>query len=217
MIMKDRLLAVLPAHRDCFTRIMSSFLYIRDMKPINGGNATIDGQQNTGVAAVELYNPLATLYHIDFDGFPDNALPLSNGLYESQCECVLFPENCDQQEWVLFIETKYTDNVATAQNPHYQYPQTMVKQIKKTVGYFRSKGILAEEKIVYAIISFPTLMDAFDSWTFPIRYSDGTTETIEDILRNDRIHIRATNYALLKNQKRILLGQKWRVANKSGE
>lgn len=50
--MKDRLLAVLPAHRDCFTRIMSSFLYIRDMKPINGGNATIDGNARGQVSGI---------------------------------------------------------------------------------------------------------------------------------------------------------------------
>ena len=215
-MLKDRLLKILPAHANCFTRIKSSFLYVRDMKRINGGRATIDGLTKSEVAAVELYNPQIPLYNIDFDGFPDNAFPLSKGRFEKQCECVMFPEDADSDEWVLFIETKYTENLNTAKDPANQYPQIMVTQIKKTVKYFRDKGVLAPDKVVYAIISFPTITEGYDSWAFPVRYNDGTTETIEDIWAKDKIHIRATNCAILKNKKRILLGQKWRIMNKYG-
>lgn len=203
MNLKDRIIAALPAHAACFTQCNNAVMYVRDMKPVNGGVATIDNI-NGGVAAVELHNPL--LVTVDFDAFPDNALPLGVGNYEKQCECVLFPEGADQNEWVLFIETKYVESLQNAQKKEYGYPQMMVTQIKKTVEYFRARQILSQEKRVHAIVSYPTLEDGFESWCFPVKYEDGTTESIEDILIKDKIHIRATNSATIKSMKRLKLG-----------
>lgn len=207
MNFKERLIAALPAHSNCFTTICGSFLYIRDMKAINGGMATIDCNE-FGIPAVELYNPIPV--SVDFDSFPDNALPLSNG-HESQCECVVFPEGCDNDEWVLFVETKYVKNLINAQRKEYGYPEEMVLQIKKTVRYFRDSNLLSKDKKVHAIISFPTLYEGYDAWTFPVRYKDGTEETIDDILHNYGIHIRATNYATIKSVMRLKLGMRLRV------
>lgn len=203
MNLKDRIIAALPAHAACFTQCNGATMYVRDMKPIHGGLATID-VINRGVAGVELGNPLQV--PVDFDAFPDNALPLGVGSHEKQCECVLFPEGADQNEWVLFIETKYVDNLGNAQKKEYGYPQLMVTQIKKTVEYFRKKQILSQDKRVHAIVSYPTLEDGFESWCFPVKYGDGTSESIEDILLKDKIHIRATNNATIKSVKRLKLG-----------
>ena len=205
MSLKDRIIAALPAHAAYFTQCNGVVMYVRDMKPINGGAATIDNLGG-GAAAVELHNPLQIA--VDFDAFPDNALPLGVGLHEKQCECVMFPDGADQNEWVLFIETKYVDNLQNAQKSEYGYPQSMVTQIKKTVEYFRNKQILSQEKRVHAIISYPTLEEGFESWCFPIKYDDGTSESVEDILLKDKIHIRATNCALIKSVKRLKLGEK---------
>lgn len=81
----------------------------------------------------------------------------------------------------------------------------MVGQIKETVKYFRNKDIIPPDKIVYAIISFPNLVEEFSSWVFPIIRQDGTEESILDILQNDRIIIRATNNAQIINAKLLLL------------
>lgn len=206
MNLKERLLNALPAHADRFITIQGSYLYVRDLRVINQGNATIDCDSR-GIASVELDNPLSLT--IDFDSFPDNALPLTPNSYESQCECVLFPEGCDEEEWILFIETKYVKSFENAQRREYGYPGQMVKQIKKTVEYFRNKEIIAPEKKVYAIISFPTIYEGYDSWTFPIRYENGETESIDDLLCNDKIHIRATNYATIRSVKRLKLAYRY--------
>ena len=203
MNLKERITVALPAHVACFTQCNGAVMYVRDMKPVNGGVATIDNTKG-GVAAVELDNPLQVT--VDFDAFPDNALPLGVGKCEKQCECVLFPEGADQNEWVLFIETKYVDNLQNAQNKEYGYPQLMVTQIKKTVEYFRAKQILSQDKRVYAIVSYPTLEEGFESWCFPVKYNDGTSESVEDILLKDKIHIRAANSATVKSVKRLKLG-----------
>ena len=205
MNLKERIIAALPAHAACFTQCNGAVMYVRDMKPVNGGSATIDNN-NGVVAAVELHNPL--LVELDFDAFPDNALPIDGGNHEKQCECVLFPEGADQNEWVLFIETKYVNNLQNAQKKEYGYPHLMVTQIKKTVEYFRAKQILSQDKRVYAIVSYPTLEEGFESWCFPLKHDDGTLESIEDILMTDKIHIRATNSAFIKSVKRLKLGER---------
>ncbi len=202
MNLKERIISVLPTHEECFINIQGTTLFVRDMKPINGGRATIDSVEG-GVAAVELNNPSSLT--VDFDAFPENALPIGVGLYEKQCECVLFPEGADELEWILFIETKYVNSLENAQKKDYGYPQLMVTQIKKTVGYFRAKNIISQDKRVNAIVSYPTLEDGFESWCFPVTYEDGTTESVEDILTNDKILIRATNFATIKSIKRVYL------------
>ena len=172
MNLKDRIIAALPAHTACFSKCNGAIMYVRDMKPVDGGVATIDSITG-GVAAVYLNNPLQVT--VEFDAFPDNALPIGVGNHEKQCECVLFPEGSDQTEWVLFIETKYVESPQNAQKKEYGYPQLMVTQIKKTVEYFRTMQILSQEKRVHAIVSYPTLEEGFESWCFPVKYDDGTT------------------------------------------
>ena len=67
MTLKERIISVLPVHEECFTNIQGTTLFVRDMKPINGGHATIDSLGG-GVAAVELHNPSSLT--VDFDAFP---------------------------------------------------------------------------------------------------------------------------------------------------
>lgn len=203
MNLKERIISALPFHEQCFKRIQASLLCVRDTKRFSGGTATIDSELND-LAAVQLSNP--SQISIDFDAFPDNALPINKGKCAKQCECVLFPEAADDVEWVLFIETKYVDSLENARNVQYGYPQQMINQIKSTVSYFRKKGIISSDKRVHAIMSFPTVEEGFDSWCFPVTYEDGHSESIEDIMFTDRIHIRATNIAQIKSNNRIKLG-----------
>jgi hypothetical protein len=202
--MKNRLLNKFRRckHKHSICSIYNPNLYIVDWKNTNGGKVEISGAKNSIINSVHLSNEKSI--HIFFDGFLDNALPMTNSTYSKQCECVLFPINCDQEEWVLFIETKYAKDISAAQKPAANYPYCMIEQIKATVAYFRNKGIIANDKIVHAIISFPNLMEGFNSWVFPIKHN-GVEESILDILINDKIIIRATNKAQIINDKNIRL------------
>jgi hypothetical protein len=76
----------------------------------------------------------------------------------------------------------------------------MIAQIIETVNYFRKKGIMDVKRRATAIVSFPTLMEEFNS-TF---FSQGMTET--EILMQYNIMIRATNTARIISTKRIKPG-----------
>lgn len=147
--MKNRLLAQLPQHKTCLCSIYNPHLYIVDWKDYNKGAVEISGAQRNVINAVHILNE--NNVKVFFDAFPENALPITKKKRSRQCECVVFPITCDQDEWILFIETKYANSIHAAKNPDSDYPYCMVRQIKETVSYFRMKGIISENKIVHAI------------------------------------------------------------------
>ncbi len=193
--MIDKITELLPDHT--ISMSASPDLYIVDFKNINGGGVELLETEPVDVKSVYLKNiqPIK----IAFDGFKDNALPTDvAGVHNKQCECVVFPASCKATDWILFIETKYTNDLRTAFDENNDYPNYMANQIIATVEYFRTKNIIPQKKRVHAIVSFPTLIDEFSSYFFQ-------GGEVEEILQNHRILIRATNSALIKSEKRITL------------
>lgn len=206
------------SHADCFKSILSATIYIRDYKhhdlaaDIRNRGVVIDDNLDPEWASVVLENAIPDSLAIDADCFPENALPNEEaGSHASQCECVIFPADGNEEDWLLFIETKYTDSENVAQKEDVNYPKKMFSQIKSTVNYFRQKGIIASDKRVHAIMSYPKLLEPFDSWNIPLEDVDeGTGDvlqlTTEEIMQRYKIHIRPTNHAQIKSAKRIKLG-----------
>jgi hypothetical protein len=175
-------------------------IYIVDYKKLNKGDVVLLEDEPDDIKYVYLENTNGI--SIYFDGFKDNALVIKAGEHSQQCECVLFPTDCNETDWVLFIECKYTYDLKTASDVKNGYPQKMISQIVDTVTFFRKKGILEEKRRASAIVSFPNLMEEFNSTFFTGRYTE------LDILKEHNILIRATNSATIKSQKRITLNAK---------
>jgi hypothetical protein len=196
--MKNRIAEILPEHTLIQSR--SKNIYIVDYKNRNKGKVCLLECEPFDIKTVYLKNEneIAVL----FDGFDENALPIRKGTYNRQCECVIFPEICNNDDWVLFIETKYSDNLANAFREENGYPHCMVKQILETIKFFRSKGILENRRRTTAIVSFPNLIEEFNSTFFPVRIEDKDVSA-EDILAEHNILIRATNAAQIISPKRL--------------
>lgn len=178
--------------RHVFSNTATPEMYIVDWKDINGGDVQIHSSKPThpitGDDVNGVYLTNTNEVDVTFDAFADNALFYSNTKQSRQCECVCFPTSFSADVWILFVETKYANNLYAALRPEYDYPNRMVDQIKQTVTFFRTKEIIPTDKLVNAIVSFPNLLDDFNAFVFP------TTE-IEDMLIDHNILIRATNEA----------------------
>jgi len=196
--MKNRIAEILPEHT--LIQSNSKNIYIVDYKNRNNGKVCLLESEPSDIKTVYLKNEheIAVL----FDGFEENSLPVRKGIYNRQCECVIFPEVCNNDDWVLFIETKYSDNFENAFREENDYPHCMVKQILETVTFFRSRGILENGRRTTAIVSFPNLIEEFNSTFFPVRIDDKYVSA-EDILTEHNILIRATNAAQIKSVKRL--------------
>lgn len=193
--MIEKLLGVLPEHKDYLDSLQGKVLYVADWKDENNGGISFT-DYDVERAAVRLLNP--SMLSVYCDKFPENALPIKKGCFSQQCECILFPQDEaeDTDDWRLFIETKYAKDEAKARDERNNYPQKMVGQIEATVEYFRNKGILEENKVVYAIVSFP-MLDNYNAWF--------DQNLIHEALVKHQIIVRATNQAKIKNKKVILL------------
>ncbi len=173
-------------------------IYIIDYKNINGGDVevlAINPQDN----CVHLTNEKkVNVYYV---AFKDNALKVKTEEGQvKQCECVLFPTSLNEQDWVLFIETKYTADLKTALDQKVDYPNTMISQIISTVKYFREHGLLATDKKVHAIVAFPKLIEAFSEAFFT-----RSALTREEIVLKYKILLSPTNSGTIKSQTRIKL------------
>jgi len=196
--MKTRITSVLPLHN--LATFSSSNLYIADYpKIINNRGVVLFKQEPNDIKCVYLSNPIQI--SVCFDGFKDNALPIIIGNHieqSEQCECVVFPDRCDEMDWVLFVETKYANDITAALNEIRGYPNKAIDQIIATVKYFRDKGIIAQDKKVSAIIAFPILVGDFNSTIF-------SSDLAEKIFLKYKIRIRGTNSATIISEKRIKL------------
>lgn len=193
--MIEKLLGVLPEHKDYLDSLQGKVLYVADWKDENNGGISFT-DYDVERAAVRLLNP--SMLSVFCDKFPENALPIKKGCFSQQCECILFPQDEaeDTDDWRLFIETKYAKDEAKARDERNNYPQKMVGQIEATVEYFRNKGILEENQVVYAIVSFPMLYN-YNAWF--------DQNLIHEALAKHQIIVRATNQAKILNKKIILL------------
>ena len=193
--MIEKLLGVLPEHKDYLDSLQGKVLYVADWKDENNGGISFT-DYDVERAAVRLLNP--SMLAVFCDKFPENALPIKKGCFSQQCECILFPQDEaeDTDDWRLFIETKYAKDEAKARDERNNYPQKMVGQIEATVEYFRNKGILEENQVVYAIVSFP-MLDNYNAWF--------DQNLIHEALAKHQIIVRATNQAKILNKKIILL------------
>jgi len=201
--MKDQLTEKLPDH--VLTIHDAPDLYIVDFKHINGGKAELLEQEPQDITYVYLENK--NQVEVYFDAFDENALEIETGLYSRQCECLLFPTSCNDNDWILFVETKYTNNIASAFKEKNDYPNCMIAQILDTVDYFRTNGIIAEKRRVSAIVSFPNLIEAFNAAFFgrEIIYKEKSYASMMDILLDYQVLIRATNLGRIISPKRLKL------------
>ncbi len=190
-----KLLAALPEHQGFLEALRGKILYIVDWKDENNGGISFT-DYDLGRDAVRLLNPKEL--PVCCDKFPENALPIRKGCFSQQCECVLFPneETVGLGNWVLFVETKYANDEKNARKLENNYQRKMVAQIEATVEYFRVKGILEEDKIVFAIVSFP-MLENFNAWF--------DQNLIHEAWSEHQILMRATNQALILNRQMIRL------------
>ena len=197
--MKSRIAEELPLHN--LTTYSNLNLYIADYpKVINNRGVVLFTNEPNDIKCVHLSNP--NQIPVCFDGFKDNALPITIGNHTEQCEqceCVIFPDRCNDTDWVLFVETKYANDRSAAFREIRGYPNKMTTQIIETVNYFREKGIIALDRRVWAIVSFPNLVEEFNSTIFKGDLSE------LDILLKYKIVIRGTNAATIISEKRIKL------------
>lgn len=158
--------------------INSEYIYIADYANQSNGCVVVCEDCPEDIEAV-IINNSKEVVEVHYDAFLHDALKICKKTSEKQCECFLFPSSMNDEDWMLFIETKYTDSEYSAQ----QYPSGAVDQIGKTVLFLREKGIIGTDKEVHGIISFPQIQSPFTDmyWNTGDAYLKKTEYALDDI------------------------------------
>lgn len=207
--------------------IESPLIYIVDRKKEQQGDVEILDKVDKTIKGVLINNEpqLKVYYYI----FKDNSfrierynekgkfLTFSAGSQYQQCECILFPNETDNPEhWILLIELKYAKNYAAASRENGAYPQKMIEQIIQTTQYLRRHNIIPAKKTVFAIVSFPNVIENFNSTLFEgnIFIENESKIDVRKPHTNNRMNrtqiatkynivIQARNEATIKSAKRL--------------
>lgn len=201
--MRDKILEVLPKDKHTFHEVSYSEIHIVDWKKYdNSRGIEVFDEQQIDINSVRLINN--SRLAIVVDAFSENALPISRGEQASQCECIIFPASYRDNAWTLVIETKYADDEEAAfkiRKDDENYPEKMISQIISTVEYFREKNIIDKNRVVHAIISFPNLIEDFNSQLFS--YVENEEWNADNLLLYKKIRIKGCNAAVIKSIKRL--------------
>jgi len=115
-----------------------------------------------------------------------------HGYEPDNCEGVFYLSASTHETWILFLEMKDCDATNIS-----NYFKKSKEQIIKIVQIFRNKKIIAENKRVYANISFPR-RNKTDFFNQLIKYGEP-----KNFLDNHNIFIRGTNKLKIKNSTTI--------------
>ncbi len=98
--------------------------------------------------------------------FDNNSFTRPNGSSLSQCECVIYPNQNNDNSWILFLELKYTSN---CRNNRKNLNKARL-QLFKTQYYYKSKGIFNNKNTCYLIASLPMQQPPFANISLPQWY-----------------------------------------------
>ncbi|MDR0865543.1 MAG: hypothetical protein LBO74_11510 [Candidatus Symbiothrix sp.] len=143
------------------------------------------------IDSLKISNP--TKFPITTSIFKSQCFMGNDGKELKQCECILYPTTYTKDSLVLFIEIKdcKAKNIAT----HYD---NIKEKFIVNVKLFRDKGVLEDDKIVYAVASFPRS----NKTVFHNQFI--TPPDIKDFRDNHKMIVMGTNNITIKDEKSIL-------------
>ena len=145
---------------------------------------------------------------VSFCLFGENSLLTGDPSGQSlQCECVATPKPLASENWILVIETKYSDDLGEEQKKDekkesvkrknlLELAYLAVDQIMVTVEYLRNRAVIESNRRVNAIVTFPSLAEDFNAWLF-------SWLDVEDLVVTKKIKINISNTATIHSTKRI--------------
>lgn len=149
--------------------IEEDVIYIADYTKKNNGKVKVCGSQLTDIEVVTLDNK-AKKIKLHYDAFLPGAFKKNNSQTLQQCECVIFPCSMNEDDWILFVETKYTTKEYS--DPTFPLVKAIC-QIGETALLFKKREVISNTKEVTGIIAFPELMSPFSDMLWLI---DNATE-----------------------------------------
>jgi len=191
--MKSKIESVFGANKFKYVSFSNKHLYVVDYteKTASIRSVEVHNVKPVDIDALIIYNPTGT--NISTSIFTPQCFIDENGKEPKQCECVMYPTVFSANSWILFIEIKDCKPMNAA-----NYHREAKEKIITNVQLFRDKRILDNNKVVYAVVSFPRKAKT-NFHNHLIKASEWKK------FRDDyKIMIKGTNEITIKNERSIL-------------
>ena len=190
--MKSKIDAVFDASKFGYVSFSDNELHVVDYteRTASVRSVEVHNTKPADIHSLIIHNP--TEIHTSTSIFTPHCFIDEDGHEPKQCECVMSPTNLTEDAWVLFIEIKDC-KPKNASNYHKEAKEKIIANVQ----LFRDKNILDENKIVYAVASFPRKEKT--------NFHNHLIKAPEQKLFRDKykIMIKGTNEVTIKNKKSI--------------
>ena len=120
--------------------------------------------------------------------FSQKSFRRADGKFASQCECVIYPKEGDEESWICFVELKYSAKPTNNRS-------NLIKarrQLLRTQACYRSKQVIDKRNTCYLFASLPKQTEPFPHFTLKQSY-------LIDLKRRFNIVLRFKNSAEVLN------------------
>lgn len=214
--------------------IHSPEIHIIDKKEEGGGDIVVQRITDYHIKGITLSNkPLLEIFYYIFAefSFKKEILNAANKITGFQpveskecyrhCECILFPSQEEDENWILLVETKYAKDLRAASKSKNNYPHNMIEQIISTSEYLRRHGVIPPDKKIDALVSFPNLIiNNYQSTLFKgniyrenenkidiRKTSSNNSMSITQIVKKYKIRIKAQNQVAIKDCRKLVFNE----------
>ena len=193
MTMRNKIESVFDANKFKYVSFSDNCLYVVDYtdKTASVRSVEVHNVKPNDIESLIIHNP--TKINISTSIFTPHCFIDENGKEPKQCECVMSPTVLSAHSWVLFVEIKDCKPKNAA-----NYHKDAKEKIIDNVQLFRDKKIIDDNKLVYAVVSFPRKGKT--------NFHNHLIKTSEQKkFRDDyKIMIKGTNEITIKDEKTIL-------------
>ena len=189
--MKNKIESVFDADKFKYVSFSDKQLYVVDYteKTKSARSVEVHNVKPNDIDALIVYNPTET--NISTSIFMPQCFK-EHDKEPKQCECVMYPTVLSTSSWILFIEIKDCKPKNAA-----SYHKEAKEKIIANVQLFREKKIIDNNKVVYAIVSFPR-KEKTNFHNHLIKASEW-----KQFRDNYKIMIKGTNEVMIKNDESI--------------
>jgi hypothetical protein len=191
--MKNKIESVFDADKFKYVSFSDRCLYVVDYteRTASVRSVEVHNVKPMDIDALIIHNP--TDINISTSIFMPQCFIDENNEEPKQCECVMYPTVLSAGTWIIFVEIKDC-KPKNASNYHKEAKEKIIVNVQ----LFRDKEIIGNDKVVYAVVSFPRKAKA-NFHNHLIKASEWKK------FRDDyKIMIKGTNEITIKNGKSIL-------------
>ena len=167
-MIQERIKAHYPHHLTVEKRLTTEkSIYVADHSLATQGDRNVELVDDPSQVSIEHFTlnnpPGMTITGLPFS---QKSFRRADGQFASQCECVIYPKEGDEESWICFVELKYSAKPANNRSNLMKAR----RQLLRTQACYRYKQVINKRNTCYLFASLPKQTEPFLHFTLTQSY-----------------------------------------------